>query len=113
MLTKAGCAVVSLNAVPGASRLDGPCDSAHEQSSVARRADPTPVIIATSLEANPEDQNTLRASLPSPFDEVVAGTSGSVPSSVPVRRSIGAATNAQDSSFDEAPVDETVLIAPD
>ncbi len=65
-----------------------------------------------TLEANPEDQSTLRASLPSPFDEVVAGTSGSLPSSAPARRSIGAATNAQDLSFDEAPVDEPVLIAP-
>ena len=42
----------------------------------------------------------------------MAGTSDSLPSSAPVRRSIGAATNAQDLSFDEAPVDETVLISP-
>ena len=111
-LTKAGCAVVVSTPSP---ELAASTDRAILLTNGRVSLDapnPTPVIIATSLEANPEDQNTLRASLPSPFDEVVAGTSGSVPSSVPVRRSIGAATNAQDSSFDEAPVDETVLIAP-
>ena len=111
-LTKAGCAVVVSTPSP---ELAASTDRAILLTNGRVSLDapnPTPVIIATSLEANPEDQNTLRASLPSPFDEVVAGTSGSVPSSVPVRRSIDAATNAQDSSFDEAPVDETVLIAP-
>ena len=111
-LTKAGCAVVVSTPSP---ELAASTDRAILLTNGRVSLDapnPTPVIIATSLEANPEDQNTLRASLPSPFDEVVAGTSDSLPSSAPVRRSIGAATNAQDLSFDEAPVDEPVLIAP-
>ena len=111
-LTKAGCAVVVSTPSP---ELAASTDRAILLTNGRVSLDapnPTPVIIATSLEANPEDQSTLRASLPSPFDEVVAGTSGSLPSSVPARRSIGAATNAQDLSFDEAPVDEPVLIAP-
>lgn len=111
-LTKAGCAVVVSTPSP---ELAASTDRAILLTNGRVSLDapnPTPVIIATSLEANPEDQSTLRASLPSPFDEVVAGTSGSLPSSAPVRRSIGAATNAQDLSFDEVPVDEPVLIAP-
>ena len=111
-LTKAGCAVVVSTPSP---ELAASTDRAILLTNGRVSLDapnPTPVIIATSLEANPEDQSTLRASLPSPFDEVVAGTSGSLPSSAPVRRSIGAATNAQDLSFDEAPVDEPMLIAP-
>ena len=111
-LTNAGCAVVVSTPSP---ELAASTDRAILLTNGRVSLDapnPTPVIIATSLEANPEDQSTLRASFPSPFDEVVAGTSGSLPSSVPVRRSIGAATNAQDLSFDEAPVDEPVLIAP-
>ena len=111
-LTKAGCAVVVSTPSP---ELAASTDRAILLTNGRVSLDapnPTPVIIATSLEANPEDQSTLRASLPSPFDEVVAGTSGSLPSSAPVRRSIGAATNAQDLSFDEIPVDEPVLIAP-
>ncbi|WP_454929677.1 hypothetical protein [Actinomyces sp.] len=111
-LTKAGCAVVVSTPSP---ELAASTDRAILLTNGRVSLDapnPTPVIIATSLEANPEDQSTLRASLPSPFDEVVAGTSGSLPSSVPARRSIGAATNAQDLSFDEVPVDEPVLIAP-
>lgn len=111
-LTKAGCAVVVSTPSP---ELAASTDRAILLTNGRVSLDapnPTPVIIATSLEANPEDQSTLRASLPSPFDEVVAGTSGSLPSSAPVRRSIGAATNAQDLSFDETLVDEPVLIAP-
>ncbi len=111
-LTNAGCAVVVSTPSP---ELAASTDRAILLTNGRVSLDapnPTPVIIATSLEANPEDQSTLRASLPSPFDEVVAGTSGSLPSSAPVRRSIGAATNAQDLSFDEVPVDEPVLIAP-
>ena len=111
-LTKAGCAVVVSTPSP---ELAASTDRAILLTNGRVSLDapnPTPVIIATSLEANPEDQSTLRASLPSPFDEVVAGTSDSLPSSAPVRRSIGAATNAQDLSFDEVPVDEPVLIAP-
>ena len=111
-LTKAGCAVVVSTPSP---ELAASTDRAILLTNGRVSLDapnPTPVIIATSLEANPEDQSTLRASLPSPFDEVVAGTSGSLPASAPARRSIGAATNAQDLSFDEAPVDEPVLIAP-
>ena len=111
-LTKAGCAVVVSTPSP---ELAASTDRAILLTNGRVSLDapnPTPVIIATSLEANPEDQSTLRASLPSPFDEVVAGTSGSLPSSAPVRCSIGAATNAQDLSFDEVPVDEPVLIAP-
>ena len=111
-LTNAGCAVVVSTPSP---ELAASTDRAILLTNGRVSLDapnPTPVIIATSLEANPEDQSTLRASLPSPFDEVVAGTSGSLPSSAPVRRSISAATNAQDLSFDEAPVDEAVLIAP-
>ena len=111
-LTNAGCAVVVSTPSP---ELAASTDRAILLTNGRVSLDapnPTPVIIATSLEANPEDQSTLRASLPSPFDEVVAGTSDSLPSSTPVRRSIGAATNAQDLSFDEAPMDETVLISP-
>ena len=111
-LTKAGCAVVVSTPSP---ELAASTDRAILLTNGRVSLDapnPTPVIIATSLEANPEDHSTLRASLPSPFDEVVAGTSGSLPSSAPVCRSIGAATNAQDLSFDEVPVDEPVLIAP-
>ena len=111
-LTKAGCAVVVSTPSP---ELAASTDRAILLTNGRVSLDapnPTPVIIATSLEANPEDQSTLRASLPSPFDEVVAGTSGSLLSSAPARRSIGAATNAQDLSFDEVPVDEPVLIAP-
>ena len=111
-LTKAGCAVVVSTPSP---ELAASTDRAILLTNGRVSLDapnPTPVIIATSLEANPEDQSTLRASLPSPFDEVVAGTSGSLPASAPARRSIGVATNAQDLSFDEAPVDEPVLIAP-
>ena len=111
-LTKAGCAVVVSTPSP---ELAASTDRAILLTNGRVSLDapnPTPVIIATSLEANPEDQSTLRASLPSPFDEVVAGTSGSLLSSAPARRSIGAATNAQDLSFDEIPVDEPVLIAP-
>ena len=111
-LTKAGCAVVVSTPSP---ELAASTDRAILLTNGRVSLDapnPTPVIIATSLEANPEDQSTLRASLPSPFDEVVAGTSGSLPSSAPARRSIGAATNAQDLSFDETLVDEPVLIAP-
>ena len=111
-LTKAGCAVVVSTPSP---ELAASTDRAILLTNGRVSLDapnPTPVIIATSLEANPEDQSTLRASLPSPFDEVVAGTSGSLPASAPVRRSIGAATNAQDLSFDETLVDEPVLIAP-
>ena len=111
-LTKAGCAVVVSTPSP---ELAASTDRAILLTNGRVSLDapnPTPVIIATSLEANPEDQSTLRAPLPSPFDAVVAGTSGSLPSSAPVRRSIGAATNAQDLSFDEVPVDEPVLIAP-
>ena len=111
-LTKAGCAVVVSTPSP---ELAASTDRAILLTNGRVSLDapnPTPVIIATSLEANPEDQSTLRASLPSPFDEVVAGTSGSLPASAPARRSIGAATNTQDLSFDEAPVDEPVLIAP-
>ena len=111
-LTKAGCAVVVSTPSP---ELAASTDRAILLTNGRVSLDapnPTPVIIATSLEANPEDQSTLRASLPSPFDEVVAGTSGSLLSSAPARRSIGAATNAQDLSFDEIPVDEAVLIAP-
>lgn len=111
-LTKAGCAVVVSTPSPElATSTDRAILLTNGRVSLDA-PNPTPVIIATSLEANPEDQSTLRASLPSPFDEVVAGTSGSLPSSVPARRSIGAATNAQDLSFDEIPVDEPVLIAP-
>lgn len=111
-LTNAGCAVVVSTPSP---ELAASTDRAILLTNGRVSLDapnPTPMIIATSLEANPEDQSTLRASLPSPFDEIVAGTSDSLPSSAPVRRSIGAATNAQDLSFDEAPVDEMVLIAP-
>ena len=111
-LTKAGCAVVVSTPSPElATSTDRAILLTNGRVSLDA-PNPTPVIIATSLEANPENQSTLRASLPSPFDEVVAGTSGSLPSSVPARRSIGAATNAQDLSFDEIPVDEPVLIAP-
>ena len=114
-LTNAGCAVVVSTA---SAEFAASTDRAIllTNGRVALDAPgPSQAIIAASLEANPEDPKSMLALLPSSpsaFDEVVAGTSGSVPSSVPVRRSIGAATNAQDSSFDEAPVDETVLIAP-
>lgn len=111
-LTKAGCAVVVSTPSPELAALTDRAILLTNGRVSLDAPNPTPVIIATSLEANPEDQSTLRASLPSPFDEVVAGTSGSLLSSAPARRSIGAATNAQDLSFDEIPVDEPVLIAP-
>ena len=63
---------------------------------------PSQAIIAASLEANPEDPKALLgpipAATPSPFDEVVAGSSAPAPTPGP--------------AFGDPPADETALMAP-
>ena len=63
---------------------------------------PSQAIIAASLEANPEDPKALLgpipAAAPSPFDEVVAGSSAPATTPVP--------------SFSDPAADETALMAP-
>ena len=63
---------------------------------------PSQAIIAASLEANPEDPKALLgpipAATPSPFDEVVAGSSAPAPTPV--------------LSFGDPAADETALMAP-
>ena len=63
---------------------------------------PSQAIIAASLEANPEDPKALLgpipAAAPSPFDEVVAGSSAPAPTPVP--------------TFGDPAADETALMAP-
>lgn len=63
---------------------------------------PSQAIIAASLEANPEDPKALLgpipAAAPSPFDEVVAGSSAPAPTPVP--------------AFGDPAADETALMAP-
>ena len=63
---------------------------------------PSQAIIAASLEANPEDTKALLgpipAAAPSPFDEVVAGSSAPAPTPVP--------------TFGDPAADETALMAP-
>ena len=63
---------------------------------------PSQAIIAASLEANPEDPKALLgpipAATPSPFDEVVAGTSAPAPTPGP--------------TFGDPAADETALMAP-
>ena len=63
---------------------------------------PSQAIIAASLEANPEDPKALLgpipAAIPSPFDEVVAGSSAPAPTPV--------------LSFGDPAADETALMAP-
>ena len=63
---------------------------------------PSQAIIAASLEANPEDPKALLgpipAATPSPFDEVVAGSSAPAPTPVP--------------TFGDPAADETALMAP-
>lgn len=111
-LTNAGCAVVVSTPSPEqAASTDRAILLTNGRVSLDA-PNPTPVIIATSLEANPEDQSTLRASLPSPFDEVVAGTSAPASSSAPVRRSIGVTAGGQALSSEDAEADETALMTP-
>ena len=63
---------------------------------------PSQAIITASLEANPEDPKALLgpipAATPSPFDEVVAGSSAPAPTPVP--------------TFGDPAADETALMAP-
>ena len=63
---------------------------------------PSQAIIAASLEANPEDPKALLgpipAAIPSPFDEVVAGSSAPAPTLGP--------------AFSDPAADETALMAP-
>ena len=59
---------------------------------------PSAAIIAASLEANPEDTSALLAIGPSPFDEVVAGSSAPAPTPGP--------------TFGDPAADETALMAP-
>ena len=63
---------------------------------------PSAAVIAASLEANPEDPKALLgpipAAAPSPFDEVVAGSSAPAPTPVP--------------TFGDPAADETALMAP-
>lgn len=63
---------------------------------------PSQAIIAASLEANPEDPKALLgpipAAIPSPFDEVVAGSSAPAPTPGP--------------TFGDPAADETALMAP-
>ena len=63
---------------------------------------PSQAIIAASLEANPEDPKALLgpipAAIPSPFDEVVAGSSAPAPTPGP--------------AFSDPAADETALMAP-
>ena len=101
-LTNAGCAVVV--STPSAE-LAASTDRAIllTNGRVALDApDPSAAIIQASLEANPEDPKALLGpiptSTPSPFDEVVAGTS----SPAPIRSG----------EPGDAPTDETALMTP-
>ena len=106
-LTNAGCAVVVSTPSPElAASTDRAILLTNGRVSLDAPA-PTPAIIATALEANPEDTSALLAIGPSPFDEVVAGSSAS-----PVRRSIGVAAGGQALSSGDAAADETALMAP-
>ena len=111
-LTNAGCAVVVSTPSPElAASTDRAILLTNGRVSLDAPA-PTPAIIATALEANPEDTSALLAIGPSPFDEVVAGSSASASSSAPVRRSIGVAAGGQALSSGDAAADETALMAP-
>ena len=111
-LTNAGCAVVVSTPSPElAASTDRAILLTNGRVSLDAPA-PTPAIIATALEANPEDTSALLAIGPSPFDEVVAGCSAPASSSTPVRRSIGAATGAQALSSGDVAADETALMTP-
>ena len=111
-LTKAGCAVVVSTPSPElAASTDRAILLTNGRVSLDAPA-PTPAIIATALEANPEDTSALLAIGPSPFDEAVAGSSASASSSAPARRSIGVAAGGQALSSGDAAADETALMAP-
>ena len=111
-LTNAGCAVVVSTPSPElAASTDRAILLTNGRVSLDAPA-PTPAIIATALEANPEDTSALLAIGPSPFDEVVAGSSASASSSAPARRSIGVAAGGQALSSGDAAADETALMAP-
>ena len=111
-LTNAGCAVVVSTPSPElAASTDRAILLTNGRVSLDAPA-PTPAIIATALEANPEDTSALLAIGPSPFDEAVAGSSASASSSAPARRSIGVAAGGQALSSGDAPADETALMAP-
>ena len=111
-LTNAGCAVVVSTPSPElAASTDRAILLTNGRVSLDAPA-PTPAIIATALEANPEDTSALLAIGPSPFDEAVAGSSASASSSAPARRSIGVAAGGQALSSGDAAADETALMAP-
>ena len=111
-LTNAGCAVVVSTPSPElAASTDRAILLTNGRVSLDAPA-PTPAIIATALEANPEDTSALLAIGPSPFDEVVAGSSASASSSAPARRSIGVVAGGQALSSGDAAADETALMAP-
>ena len=111
-LTNAGCAVVVSTPSPEvAASTDRAILLTNGRVSLDAPA-PTPAIIATALEANPEDTSALLAIGPSPFDEVVAGSSAPASSSAPARRSIGVAAGGQALSSGDAAADETALMAP-
>ena len=101
-LANAGCAVVvSTPSVELAASTDRAILLTNGR--VALDApDPSQAIIAASLEANPEDPKALLgpipAAAPSPFDEVVAGSSAPAPTPGP--------------AFSDPAADETALMAP-
>ena len=101
-LANAGCAVVvSTPSVELAASTDRAILLTN--GSVALDAPgPSQAIIAASLEANPEDPKALLgpipAPIPSPFDEVVAGSSAPAPTPGP--------------AFSDPAADETALMAP-
>ena len=101
-LANAGCAVVvSTPSVELATSTDRAILLTNGR--VALDApDPSQAIIAASLEANPEDPKALLgpipAAAPSPFDEVVAGSSAPAPTPGP--------------TFGDPAADETALMAP-
>ena len=101
-LANAGCAVVvSTPSVELAASTDRAILLTNGR--VALDApDPSQAIIAASLEANPEDPKALLgpipAAAPSPFDEVVAGSSAPAPTPGP--------------TFGDPAADETALMAP-
>ena len=101
-LANAGCAVVvSTPSVERAASTDRAILLTNGRVALDAPG-PSQAIIAASLEANPEDPKALLgpipAAIPSPFDEVVAGSSAPAPTPV--------------LSFGDPAADETALMAP-
>ena len=101
-LTNAGCAVVvSTPSVELAASTDRAILLTNGRVALDAPG-PSQAIIAASLEANPEDPKALLgpipAATPSPFDEVVAGSSAPAPTPGP--------------AFGDPEADETALMAP-